>query len=272
MFDLNKALSEWKRSLRKLESFEDGTIAELESHLLDEFDKLKATGLTNEEAFARAAATVGRPEDVGGEYFKESRRSLLASPSWKKSRFAPGLFLNYLKVSLRKTRRQKWYSFITIFGLAVGMACCMLIFLYISNELSFDRYHKDYKRIFRVGLEIKSSTGSSRYAINVPPLAPSLMKNFPDVEKAARIFFLDDGRRMVKKGEEIFYEEGFVYVDPEIFSILSYTFIEGNPNNALKSPQTVVIPQRLAEKYFPHRHALGKTLTSTTGTFWSPVW
>jgi putative ABC transport system permease protein len=261
MFDLKKSLADWKRSLRKFESFEDGVITELESHLLDEFDKQKTNGLADEEAFAKAVAAVDRSEDVGGEYFKDSRRSRLASPSWEKHYLFSGLLLNYLKVSLRKIRRQKGYSFIIIFGLAIGMACCLLIFLYVSNELSFDRYHKDYERIFRVGLEIKGSTGSIKYAINVPPLAPSLKKNFPDVEKAARILFLDDGRRMVKKGEEIFYEEGFVYADPEIFSILSYTFIEGNPDNALKSPQTVIIPQRLAEKYFPQGHALGKTLS-----------
>ena len=197
---------------------------------------------------------------MGGEYFKDSRRSRLASPSWQKSRFSPGLFLNYLKVALRKIRRQKGYSFINIFGLAIGLACCMLIFLYVSNELSFDRYHKDYKRIFRVGVEIKGSAGSSKYAINVPPLATRLNENFPDVEKAARIFFLDDGRRLVKKGEEIFYEEGFVYVDPEIFSILSCLSLRAIRSSAFKSPQTVVIPQRLAEKYFPRQHALGKTL------------
>ena len=83
MFNLKKALTEWKRSLRKLESFEDGTVMELESHLLDEFDKQKQNGLSDEEAFARAAAAVGRPEDVGGEYFKDGRRSRLAVPSWR---------------------------------------------------------------------------------------------------------------------------------------------------------------------------------------------
>ena len=89
MFDLKKSIAEWKRSLRKYESFEDGTIVELESHLLDEFDKQKQNGLAAEEAFARAAAAVGRPEDVGGEYFKDGRRSLLASPSWEKHASRP---------------------------------------------------------------------------------------------------------------------------------------------------------------------------------------
>jgi putative ABC transport system permease protein len=260
MFNLKKALSEWKRSLRQLESFENGAITELESHLLDEFDKQKQNGLADEEAFAKAISNIGGSKEIGKEYYKESQRSLLGSPSWEKARLSSGLFLNYLKVSLRKIRRQKGYSFITVFGLALGLACCLFIFVYIRNELSFDRYHKDYERSFRVGLEIKSSSGGSRYAINVPPLAPRLRENFPEVQEAARLFFLDNGRRTVKKGEEIFYEEGFVYADPEIFSILSYTFIEGNPQQALKSPQTVVIPQRLAEKYFPGGHALGKTL------------
>ncbi|HUU04568.1 MAG TPA: permease prefix domain 1-containing protein, partial [Patescibacteria group bacterium] len=84
MFDLKKAINDWKRSLRKLESLEDGTIMELESHLLDEFDKQRQNGLAEEEAFSAAIKKIGRPEDVGTEYFKESRRSLLASPSWKR--------------------------------------------------------------------------------------------------------------------------------------------------------------------------------------------
>ncbi len=260
MFDLEKEIIEWKKGFNKYESFEDGLIADMELHLRDAFAQLRQEGLGAEEAFRQAVAQIGTAEQLATEYGKNRELALDRRTPWRPGRFMPALFWNYIKAALRKLRRQKGYSLINVLGLAVGIACSMFIFLYVSYELSFDRYHKDYQRIFRVGLEMQDGAVSSKYAINVPPLAPKLRESFPEVEKAARLCFLDDGRRRVKKGEEIFYEEGFVYVDPEIFSILSYDFIEGNPTNALKSPRTVVIPRRLAEKYFPHEHALGKTL------------
>jgi putative ABC transport system permease protein len=260
MFDLEKEIKEWKRKFHGHASFEDGLVADMELHLRDNFAELKEQGLSDEEAFQRAVEQTGTAERIAAEYHKNRELALDRRTPWRPARFMPALAWNYIKAALRKLRRQKGYAFINIFGLAVGIACSTFIFLYVSYELSFDRYHKDYQRIFRVGLEIKCGAGSSKYAINVPPLAPRLNENFSGVEKAARLCFLDDGRRRVKKGEEIFYEEGFVYVDPEIFSILSYDFTEGNPDNALQSPRTVVLPQRLAEKYFPHEHALGKIL------------
>ena len=260
MFDLENEIKVWKKGFGKFESFEDGLLADMELHLRDVIAALQQEGLSAEDAFRQAVEQIGTAERIAAEYGKNRELALDRRAPWRPARFLPALAGNYMKVALRKLRRQKGYAFINIFGLAIGIACSTFIFLYVSYELSFDRYHKDYQRIFRVGLEIKSSAGSSKYAINVPPLAPHLQANFSEVEKAARVFFLGDSRRMVKKEKEIFYEEGFVYVDPEFFSILSYNFTEGNPDNALKSPRTVVIPQRLAEKYFPHEHALGKIL------------
>jgi putative ABC transport system permease protein len=156
-------------------------------------------------------------------------------------------------------RRQSLYTSINILGLAIGLACCIFILLYVRNELSFDRYHKDHNRIFRVGLEMESSSGSTKYAPNVPPLAHELKKEIPEVEEAARIggfYYI----QLVSRGDIAFYENGFMYVDPEIFSILTIPFIEGNPQTALRAPNTVVFPERLAQKYFPDEQALGKTI------------
>jgi len=259
MFDLEKEIREWKKGFGRHESFEDGLIADMELHLRDAFAALQAESLNEREAFQKAVGQVGTAEQLAAEYGKNRELALDRRTPWRPGRFMPALVWNYTKTALRKLRRQKGYSLINICGLAVGIACSMFIFLYVSYELSFDRHHKDYRRIYRVGLEIRDGAVSSKYAINAPPVAPRLNENFSGVEKAARLCFLGD-ERMVKKGDEIFCEEGFVYVDPEIFSILSYDFTEGNPDSALKSPRTVVIPRRLAEKYFPHEQALGKTL------------
>ncbi len=183
MFDLKKTLSEWKRSLRKYESFEEGTIMELESHLLEEFDKQKRNGLADEEAFSKAAAAVGRPEEVGGEYFKDGRRSRLTSPSWEKSRFSAGLLLNYLKVALRTFRRQAAYSLINIFGLAIGMACSLLIMLWVRDELNFDKFHKNGRDIYRVVTIGKNGNNFSSPA----PFAPAVTAEDTEVVSAVRI-------------------------------------------------------------------------------------
>ncbi len=169
------------------------------------------------------------------------------------------MFKNYLKIAFRHIVRHKGYSFINISGLAIGMASFILISLWVQDELSFDRFHKDHDRIFRVVLDIKSSSGTTRYAVNLRPLAPALKKEIPEVVEAARIagfYYI----QLVKKEDKVFYEDRFVYVDPEIFSILTIPFKEGNPQTALGSPYTVVFPERLAKKYFPHESALGKSI------------
>ncbi|MFC2158129.1 ABC transporter permease [Acidobacteriota bacterium] len=166
---------------------------------------------------------------------------------------------SYLKISFRLFRRQKLYAFINLSGLVVGLACCLVILIYVRSEMSFDQYHQDKDLVFRVTSEIESQAGKTRYAVNVPPLAPALNEEIPEVEEAARIggfYFI----QVIQRGDSAFYEKGFVYADPEVFSILTMTFLEGNPETAIRGPDTVVIPKRLARKYFPGEKALGKIL------------
>ncbi len=166
---------------------------------------------------------------------------------------------NYLKVAWRNIKKHKGYSFINIAGLAIGMACFIVILLYVLNECSYDTYHQDVDRIFRVALEIDSNSGSTKYAMNVPPVGPALQEDFPQVEYAARVFYYHS-KRIVKHGDKIFYEDGFVYADQDIFNILTIPFIHGNPENSLSQPQSLVIPERLAAKYFGNDEPIGKTL------------
>ena len=126
MFDFEKAIRDWKNNLRKIETFEDRTIAELESHLRDEIGRRQEKGVKDEDAFKNAVGIVGRPESIAGEYHKANTRPLAIPSSWKTSRFSPALIWNYVKTAGRKARRQKAYSFINIAGLAVGMTCCLM--------------------------------------------------------------------------------------------------------------------------------------------------
>jgi len=258
MFDLKKALSEWKRSLRKYESFEDGAIAELESHLLDEFDKQRRNGLAEEEAFSAAIKKIGRPEEVGTEYFKENRRSVLAVPSWNRSRFSPGLFLNYLKVSCRKLVRQKGYSLINIAGLAVGMAACLLIMLFVRDELSYDNYNQKADRIFRMTAYLRFGGLDGNIGSVPAPLAAAMQQEFPEVESATR--FRERGNFIVRHGDRSYTESRLVFADASIFRVFTLPLRRGDPRTALAEPRTIALSETAARKYFGAADPVGQSL------------
>ena len=254
MFDLKKAIADWKRVLHKLESFEDGAIMELESHLLDEFDKQKQSGLADEEAFAMAAAAVGRPEEVGGEYFKDGRRSILAAPSWQRSRFYSGLLLSYLKVALRTFRRQAGYSLINILGLAIGMACSLLIVLWVRDELGFDRFHQNGRDIYRIITIGRNGNDFSSPA----PFAPAVVAEIPEVVDAVRVHNIP--RVTFQHEKLVFYEENGITADASLFRIFSFPLVQGDIDRAFAAPDNIILSSAMARKYFGDVDPIGKTL------------
>jgi putative ABC transport system permease protein len=134
MFDLEKAVKEWKRALQKHESLEQGLVADLELQLRDTYEALKGEGLEDEEAFRKAAAQVGNPEAIAAEYQKNRSLALDRRRPWRPGRFMPALAWNYWKTAGRKIGRQKGYAFINVAGLAIGLAVCMLISLWVRSE------------------------------------------------------------------------------------------------------------------------------------------
>jgi len=170
------------------------------------------------------------------------------------------MFKNYLKLSFRNLKRHKGFSFINITGLAIGITCFIFIIQYLLHETSYDNYHKNIDQIYRVNLDIESDSDKKQYAINVPPVGPSLKENFPQIVESARIFNFF-GTRLVEKDDNKFYEKGFVYADKEIFRILSYSFLHGDPETALNNPLSLVLPERLAKKYFRNENPVGQSLS-----------
>ena len=168
------------------------------------------------------------------------------------------MFKNYLKIAVRNLQRQPGYSLINILGLAAGIAGCWLIFLFVSREMSYDRHWPSHERIYRVAEEIKSSTSTRQFAGISFPFAPAVKAEYPEVEAAARVFRL--GTRLVEKGENKFYESGIVCADPEIFAVLGFPLVEGDPATALARPNTAVLSERMARKYFGSESAPGKAL------------
>ena len=160
---------------------------------------------------------------------------------------------NYLKIVFRNVLRNKVYSFINIVGLAIGMACSILIFFWVQDELSYDRFHKNSATLCGAYF----SNGSP---ITPPALAKFLTKQYPEIVDASRFNYV--GRIKVQYGEKAFMENGGRFVDPAFIDMFTLEFISGNPETAFKQPLSVVITESFAMKYFTVEDPVGKTLTA----------
>jgi putative ABC transport system permease protein len=165
------------------------------------------------------------------------------------------MFKNYLKIAVRNLIRHKTYSFINIAGLAVGMASCFLILLYVLDEASYDRYHEKADQIFRV-LKINKDGGefSARTSFS---LAPTLKNDFPEIINTARIF---TNSVMVVNGGKSFKED-FFFADQDIFNVFTIPLIYGDNKTALEDPYSIVISEEMAKKYFKELNPIGKILS-----------
>ena len=166
---------------------------------------------------------------------------------------------NYLKIALRNILKHKFFSLINILGMTVGITACLLIILYIKDELNYDRFHANADRMYQVGLHGKIGTQDVRVSNTCPPLAQALVDEIPEIASATRIspFF---GQAIVKLEEKAFVEEGVVFADSNFFDFFSFHLLEGDAQTALKEPNAVVLTEKMARKYFSSGPALGKLL------------
>lgn len=165
---------------------------------------------------------------------------------------------NYFTIALRNLKKHRFYTAINVLGLAIGIASCLTIVLYISNELSYDRHHRDADRIYRVNSEIKFGANHLKMAVTPAPLADGLRTDYPEVEHTAR--FWNNSSILIKRVDQNIRETAGVYADSSIFNIFTIPFIQGNPKLALHDPYTMVISQKAAEKYFGDENPIGQTL------------
>ncbi|MEM1120708.1 MAG: ABC transporter permease, partial [Bacteroidota bacterium] len=175
------------------------------------------------------------------------------------------IMLRYnFKTAFRQIKRQKFYSAVNIIGLALGIACCLLIALYIKDELSYDQQHPNVENLYRVYRDVNlvEYVGSNPA---IPPVAPvAMMEEIPEITNYARLnpYFASAGTNLVRKNTEQTnrFEKGFVYADQSLFELFHLPLIEGNITTILTEPNTVVITERMAEKYFGREQPIGKIL------------
>lgn len=161
------------------------------------------------------------------------------------------MFKNYFKISVRSLLKQRFYSFINISGLAIGLAACLLITMYISHELSYDKFHTDVDRVYRV---VNGQAGAWTPA----RLGVQMKIDFPELEEVARISGPYD--QTFKIGNQIYKESDGFSADSTFSKIFTVQFIEGNPNDALKQPNSIVLTQSLANKFFDFGEAVGQII------------
>src|SRR5215213_433863 len=169
------------------------------------------------------------------------------------------MFKNYFKVAIRSLWKNKTYSFINIFGLAIGLCCFLLIAMYVFDELTYDRYNKNADRIYRIGSDIKFGGGNLHICQTSDMMGQMLKKDYPEIEEYTRIYN-NSGSKLVKKGNEYIKEFNVPHVDSTFFSVFTLPAIEGDTKNALNEPNTVVLTESTAKKYFGTTNAIGKTI------------
>lgn len=169
------------------------------------------------------------------------------------------MFKNYIKIAFRNIKRHLGYSFINIFGLAVGMTVCLLMLMYVVNEISYDDFHEKGDRIYRLACDWGTEGSKMKFAGSMPAFAPAMNSEIPEIEVAAR---LKHNNEMIILGaqNEKYKQSHIFHADPEVFDIFSWDLLEGEPSSVLTEPFSVVVTQKIAKKYFGSEDPIGKTL------------
>jgi len=171
----------------------------------------------------------------------------------------PVMLTNYLRGAWRSIKKNRLFSAINIFGLALGLAVCLLISLFVIDELGYDRYNENSGRIFRIVSDIQINGNAINSVFTPGPMGPALVKDHPGIETAVRVRPIQGGV-LVRKGTDTWTETNAVLADPSLFDVFTLPLLEGDPHTALATPNSLVLSASLAMKYFNSTRVLGRVL------------
>lgn len=257
-FSLEEALAKWKKKLCKYEGFEPGTTEELISHASDAIDDLVKQGFSEEDAFYKVTREkIGDLEGLSREFYKA--KSVDTSSSGRHT----SLTTNFIKVAARNIIKNRPHSYINLVGLTLGLASVIMISVYVFSELSYDKFHKDHHKIYRVLNTIQRGDTQLTFPQGPPALAPALSTHFPEIELTTRIRFAD--RPLIHYNDNSYYEDHTFYADSSFFKIFDFELIKGSKEHVLNQPNAVVLTERIAQKYFGNENPLDKIITMEDG-------
>lgn len=172
------------------------------------------------------------------------------------------MFKNYIKISFRFLLKNSFFSFINIIGLASGTLCCLYILLYVQDQYSFDKHHKDAKNIYRITTSIEHTGDVTNLATASPPVAPAMKSDFPEIAQFTRIVpTLGISEHLISYNDKSFYEKDAIMVDSTFFDVFTYHFVNGSPTNALTDASSIVLLKPVADKLFGTQNPIGKVIT-----------
>ena len=217
------------------------------------FDNVDAFSGDIEEEFAEIHKCQGRARAVRWIWF----HAIAAIPQWGKNSviWSINMVKNYLKIALRNFFRHKGYTFINTAGLAIGIACCIMIMLWVQDELSYDRFHENADDLY-------VATFSNGSTVTPTALSPYLKAEYPEVIHSSR--YAMQGRNLLKYKDKDIYQEGGVMVDPDFLKMFTIPFLEGDPETALNNPFAILLSKKVSQKLFGTSDPLGQTLTLLT--------
>jgi len=177
---------------------------------------------------------------------------------WEHIRGSLIMFNNIVRTAIRRLSKQKGYSFLNIAGLALGLACTLLILLWVKDELSYDRFHEHAHRLYRIEMDDPYPQGDYHLNVTPYPMGPAVRDEIPEIENQLRLAWT--GSVLFQHGDQYFFEQRGRGTDPSFFQTLSFPLQAGDPATALASPDAIVLTSELAKKYFGEANPLGQTL------------
>lgn len=173
------------------------------------------------------------------------------------------MWKNNLKIAWRNILNNKIFSAINVFGLSIGLACCILMFLFIQHELSYDKFHANAENIYRVTSDMEGPNGKTSLAVTPAPWFPLIKKDYPEVKEYVRL--LKDEKTLIgEKGKEHSFVKNVLFADSTFFNVFSFKLLNGNPSKALAQSNSIVLTKEAARKYFGDADPVGKTIEATT--------
>jgi putative ABC transport system permease protein len=226
----------------------DDLLNELVDHFCEKIEERMDSGIRFFEAYEKALE----------EFGAESTVRMIQEEDIKITQQPRNMLRNYFLIAWRNIKKQKFYSFINIFGLAIGIAASLLISLYVYNELQYDKFHEKGDRIYRLSSDIEFGDNDFHFPVTPAPLAAALINDFPEVENAVRL--RDQGTALIRaiESNENVKVDQFAYVDSTFFSIFSVPLIQGNASTALKGTNKVVVSASTAERLYNSLDVVGK--------------
>ncbi len=258
-FDLEKAIATWRQFHERRRMLLPQDLNELECHLRDHVAERVGVGVSEEAAFEEALLAVGDMGEAEPEYQKVYWGKLKRNHQrLDEIRGGISMLKNYLTVAWRNLLRYPGYTLINGLGLAVGMACFLLMALFVHDEWRYDRHHDNADRIVRITQHYTDEDGTRSFARSVPALGPTLQQEIAEIEETVRF---QRFTAPLRNGDRLFNEDGLFFAEPSVFEVFTLPLVQGDAATALVAPNTLVLTETAAVRYFGGADPLGQTLT-----------